>query len=139
MGTLSWGDFMGAEHDILKVIREAAVAAVKNTKPTSLHFGVVESEKPLAIRLNQKVLLTEEFLILSRNVTDYDLEMTVNHITEKMQKGGKDPSFTSHKHEYKGRKVFRVHKALKKDENVILIRVQGGTKYLVLDRVGVGL
>lgn len=128
---------MGYETDILNVIRAAAVGSVNNTKPVNLHFGVVKSEKPLAIELDIGIKLSEAFLILSRNVTDYDLEMTVDHITEKMQKGGKDPSFTSHKHEYKGRKVFRVHKALKVDENVILIRLQGGDKYLVLDRVGV--
>lgn len=113
------------------------MGSVKNAKPVNLHFGTVISETPLKIQLDQKIILTEAFLILSRNVTDYDLEMTVNHITEKMQKGGKDPSFTSHKHEYKGRKVFRVHKALKNGENVILIELQGGSKYLVLDRVGV--
>lgn len=131
---------MGYENDILKVIKEAAVGAVKNTKPVGLCFGKVRSESPLEIELETEqsnVVLTKPFLILSRNVTDYDLEMTVNHITEKMQKGGKDPSFTSHKHEYKGRKIFRVHKALKKGENVILIGLQGGSKYLVLDRVGV--
>ena len=131
------GDFMGHENEILKVIKEAAIGSVKNAKPVNLRFGTVISETPLKIQLDQKIILTEAFLILSRNVTDYDLEMTVNHITEKMQKGGKDPSFTSHKHEYKGRKVFRVHKALKNGENVILIELQGGGKYLVLDRVGV--
>lgn len=128
---------MGYETDILSVIKAAAVGSVNNTKPVNLHFGIVKTEKPLSIELDIGIKLSEAFLILSRNVTDYDLEMTVNHITEKMQKGGKDPSFTSHKHEYKGRKVFRVHKALKNGENVILIRLQGGDKYLVLDRVGV--
>lgn len=128
---------MGYETDILSVIKAAAVGSVNNTKPVNLHFGTVKTEKPLSIELDIGIKLSEAFLILSRNVTDYDLEMTVNHITEKMQKGGKDPSFTSHKHEYKGKKVFRVHKALKVNENVILIRLQGGDKYLVLDRVGV--
>lgn len=137
MQILLRGDFMGYETDILSVIKAAAVGSVNNTKPVNLHFGTVKTEKPLSIELDIGIKLSEAFLILSRNVTDYDLEMTVNHITEKMQKGGKDPSFTSHKHEYKGRKVFRVHKALKNGENVILIRLQGGDKYLVLDRVGV--
>lgn len=127
---------MGHETDILKIIQQAAVKSVNSTKPVNVCFGVVETEAPLSIRLDQKILLTEAFLILSRNVTDFDLEMTVNHVTEKMQKGGKDPSFSSHKHEYKGRKVFTVHKALKKGENVILIALTGGKKFLVLDRVG---
>ena len=63
------------------------------------------------------------------------IEMTVDHMTEKMQGGGKDPSFTSHAHPYKGRKVFTVHKALKTGETVVLIQLQGGQKYLVVDRV----
>jgi hypothetical protein len=41
---------------------------------------------------------------------------------------------TDHDHHYKGG-VFKVKLGLKKGENVILIRIQGGQKFLVLDRM----
>lgn len=41
----------------------------------------------------------------------------------------------SHKHGYVGRKTFRVHLGLKTGERVLLLRIQGGQQYIVLDRV----
>ena len=41
----------------------------------------------------------------------------------------------SHKHAYSGRKIFRVHNGLKKGETVVLLRIQGGQRYIVIDRV----
>lgn len=121
---------------LIDTIKEIARNEVNNGNPVNVIFGTVTSEAPLKIAIDQWGELTQEFLILAREVTDYDVEMTVDHMTEKMQGGGGDPSFTAHAHPYKGRKVFTVHKSLKTGEKVILIRMQGGQKYLVLDRVG---
>lgn len=136
---------------LLQTIKDIVRNEVNSQKPAQVLFGTVTSEAPLKIAIDQWGELTSEFLILSREVTDYDVDMTVDHVTEdttepmtaKMAGGGKDPSFTAHQHlhkhthPYKGRKTFRVHKRLLVGEKVILIRVQGGQKYLVLDRVGV--
>lgn len=123
--------------ELANIIKQIANNSVMANKPATVKFGVVMQESPLKIKVDQKLILTEEFLVLSRNVTDYEFDMTVNHTTEKMQKGGKDPAVASHKHMYKGRKTFLVHNKLRKDENVILLGVQGGQTYVVLDRVGV--
>ena len=123
--------------ELANIIKQIANNSVMANKPATVKFGVVMQESPLKIKVDQKLILTEEFLVLSRNVTDYEFDMTVNHTTEKMQKGGKDPAVASHKHMYKGRKTFLVHNRLRKDENVILLGVQGGQTYVVLDRVGV--
>lgn len=42
---------------------------------------------------------------------------------------------TSHLHNIAGRKKIRVYNGLHKGENVILLRMRGGQKYLVLDRL----
>lgn len=137
--------------EILELMKTAAMDVVKASRPVNVHFGTVKSESPLTIELDQKILLTQEFLVLSRNVTEHEIDMTVDHITEdadnpqtdKMAGGGGDPSFVSHlhihhhKHPYKGRKTFLVHKGLKTGERVIVISIQGGGRYLVWDRVGV--
>ena len=122
--------------ELANIIKKLACDAVNANKPATIKFGIVTNENPLEITIDQKLRLSKEFLVLTRNVTDYEVDMTVNHVTEKMQKGGKDPSFTSHKHEYKGRKKFLVHNKLLLGENVVLLGVQGGQTYVVLDRVG---
>lgn len=122
--------------ELANLIKQIANNSVQANKPTSVKFGVVTKESPLEITIDQKLVLTKEFLVLTRNVTDYEVDMTVDHTTEKAQKGGGDSAVASHKHAYKGRKTFLVHNKLLKDENVILIGVQGGQSYVVIDRVG---
>lgn len=121
---------------ISQLVKMAALEAMEASRPVNVFIGTVVSESPLSIKIDQKRTLTSEFLVLCREVTDYDVEMTVDHMTEKMQGGGKDPSFTGHAHPYKGRKVFTVHKALKAGEKVAVIQFQGGQQYLVIDRIG---
>lgn len=121
---------------ISQLVKMAALEAMEASRPVNVFIGTVVSESPLSIKIDQKRTLTSEFLVLCREVTDYDVEMTVDHMTEKMQGGGKDPSFTGHAHPYKGRKVFTVHKTLKEGEKVAVVQVQGGQQYLVIDRIG---
>ncbi len=122
--------------EIVRLIKQAAVDAVNASCPVNVVFGTVETEKPLSIRVNQKMLLTEEFLTVDENLTDYTVNMEVNHVTEKMSGGAKDPSFTSHLHQYKGVKPFKVLNALKKGEKVWMLSVQGGSHYMVVNRLG---
>lgn len=125
---------------LLKLIKEAAVAAVQQENPCNVLFGTVKSESPLVISVdgNAKMELTKKFLILSRNVTDFEVEMTVDHKTELQSGGSGDAAFASHLHDYKGKKKFLVHNALKSAEKVILIQLAGESRYLVLDRIGGG-
>ena len=92
----------------------------------------------MKIKIDQKLILTSTQLVLSRNVTDYEVEMTVDHLTENRSGGSGEASFSSHNHEYKGRKTFLVHNALKSGEEVILMQVSGGQKYIVIDRIDKG-
>ncbi|HMM20639.1 MAG TPA: DUF2577 domain-containing protein [Selenomonadales bacterium] len=98
-------------------------------------LGVVEMESPLAIRIEQKETITEEFLILTDAVRDFDVDIEVLHTTEDRAGGGGDAAFASHNHEYSGRKKIRIYNALHEGEQVILIRQAGGQEYVVLSRV----
>lgn len=122
-------------NEFLNIIKTSAAEAVEAAQPVKLVIGEVMSADPLQIQIDQKITLTSEFLVLCREVTDYEVEMTVDHMTEKMQGNGKDPSFSSHAHPYKGRKVFKVHKKLLVGEKVLLAAMQGGQTYFVIDRV----
>jgi len=98
-------------------------------------LGVVETSSPLTIRIEQKETITEEFLILTDAVRDYDVDIEVLHTTENRAGGSGDPAFASHNHDYTGRKKIRVYNALHEGEQVILIRQAGGQEFVVLSRV----
>lgn len=129
-------------HDNIKNI---ALNALEASKPSGIFFGTVLSASPLKIQVEQKMTLGAEFLVLSTLVQDFTVNMTVDHKTEAETEhthhihdtysGGGSSDPTSHLHDYKGTKAFRVHLGLKAGEKVILLRVQGGQQFIVLDRV----
>ena len=119
----------------VEVVKLAAVEAVEAQKPVHLLFGQVISASPLKIQVDQKSIYTEKMLVLTRNVTDFEVDMTVSHITLNRAGGSGDPAFASHNHDYKGKKKFKVHNALIKGDWVLLGRIQGGKRFVVIDRI----
>lgn len=95
-------------------IKRLAVSAVDAGKPCGVFFGTVKSAKPLEISIEQKLTLGEGQLILTRAVTDYELETETNGVKKKI----------------------KVLNSLKAGERVALLRLEGGQSFLVLDRVG---
>lgn len=98
---------------LVETIKTAALSAFEESKPVAIVNGVVEETSPLRIKVDQKRVFTETFLDLSNNVKDYETAVTINGVTQKCI----------------------IHNSLKVNEKVILLRVQGGQKYLVLDRM----
>ena len=128
---------------LVKAVKQAAVEAVRADAPMAVCYGTVLSPSPLKIQVDQKKILGEAQLILTDSVRDYNVEMSTisgtgkslgPHYTEKESGGGGYAEFASHRHKYQGRKKWRVHNALKAGEKVILLRCDGGQKYIVLDR-----
>lgn len=128
---------MANSNNPIDLVKRAALEAVEAGKPINIVFGTVLSASPLQINIEQKLTLGAKQLILSRNVTDYTVMMTVDHKTEDKAGGSNESAFAIHNHDYKGTKAFLAHNALKIGEKVILLRLQGGQKFLVLDRLGV--
>ena len=129
--------------ELTKAIKRAAVDAVKAEKPVEICFGKVKGISPLKILVEQKMLLGSAQLILSHHLTDYKIQMTVDHYTEDIADDGQNTnvdadlsSLMSHCHAYKGKKEFTVHNGLGIGDEVILIRQQGGQKYIVVDKIG---
>lgn len=110
----------------VEVVKQAAVEAVEAGKPVHVLFGTVIGAAPLKIQVDQKAIFPAQMLILTRNVTDYSFSMTVNHSTGTAE---------GHSHSYSGKKTFTVHNALAVGEKVVMLRVQKGGRYVVLDRV----
>lgn len=121
--------------DMVSLVKEAAIQAVDAGKPVHLLFGQVISASPLKIQVDQKSIYTEKMLVLTRNVTDYEVDIEVKHLTEKRGGGSGDPAYEEHDHEYKGRKKIKIYNALIVGDWVALGRVQGGKRFVVLDRI----
>jgi hypothetical protein len=121
--------------NMIETIKMAAVEAVKASNPAAILFGTVKSISPLKINIEQRLTLDESHLVLTSLVSDFEVDMTVNHMTENTSGGSGDSSFASHNHVITGKKTFQVHLGLQAGETVILLQVQGGQKYIVLDRV----
>ena len=127
-------------NQLVRSVKQAAIEAVKADGPMGVCYGTVT---PLEITTDQKLVLSETQLILTNAVRDFTVEMTVDHVTESISHGhpvvdtytgGGSATAVEHSHPYKGRKSFRVHLGLKKDEKVTLLRCDGGQQYIVLDR-----
>jgi hypothetical protein len=120
----------------MKTIKKAAVEATKAEKPVEICFGKVTSASPLKILVDQKMTLGAAQLVLARNVTNFQTEVTVDWTTENKSGGSGYDSYASHNHAIKGRKKITVHNGLVVGDEVILLRQQQGQKYIVVDRIG---
>ena len=102
--------------DLIKSIKKAAGEAVEASKPVALCFGKVTSAAPLGILVDQKLPITAKQIVMSRNVTDFETDTSSR---EKAEKAG-----------------IIIHNQLAVGDEVILLRVQGGQKFVVLDKIG---
>ena len=96
-----------AATNMTQLIKQIAAEAVAAGKPCDIITGTVISVKPLKIKVSQKLTLSEDFLILGRNVSDYET----------------------------GKSKVTIHNALKKGDTAVMIRQAGGQRYLVIDKV----
>lgn len=121
--------------NLVEIIKQIAKETVEAGKPAAITYGEVTKINPLEIRIEQKLTLPAEFFALTKAVTDHYVDMTVNHVTGNRSGGSGDAAFAGHNHDYAGKKKFLVHNGLLVGEKVILLRVQGGQRYIVLDRI----
>ncbi|MDE6917670.1 MAG: DUF2577 domain-containing protein [Lachnospiraceae bacterium] len=115
---------MADAYELVETLKRAAVGAMESKKPVNVHFGKVVSTAPLKIKIEQKMVLGEKQLILSRNVTEFRTVIT-----------GTEPASASHVRAA-GKIEITVHNGLVVGDEVILIRQQEGQKFIVWDRTG---
>ena len=97
---------------IIDVMKKAAIDAVNEAVPMSFEYGEVISANPLKIKIDQKLTLSSMQLILTNAVKDHSVMITDGSIRSILIKNG-----------------------LQIGEKVILIKAQGGQKYVVLERL----
>lgn len=101
--------------DFYNAIKVAAMNAVEASNPCDFLFGKVISVSPIKISVEQRMTLTSAQLVLTRNVTDYSVDVSVDGDTE------------VHK--------ITIHNGLKIGDGVVLMKKKGGQRYLILDKV----
>lgn len=125
---------------MVKLIKQAAMEAVDNSKPCDLKFGTVISEEPLNIRITNQFILPESTLIVPEHLTKYETHVTVkpeyNWITKDTENKVELSEVEPHAHdiEFKEKKI-QIHNELRLYDRVVLIRMQGGQYYYVAGRI----
>ena len=71
--------------ELVKLIKKAAVAAVEAEKPAAVYFGKVADTAPLRIFVDQRFVLGEKQLILTKAVTDHAVDALVGFYTEESE------------------------------------------------------
>lgn len=145
--------------ELLKLLKRSMLDVLDASDPMKILFGRVEGTEPLEIVVDQKMKLGKQQLILSRNVTDYETEITLDAVTDKMLdahahslsidmeeageplhthaiSGSLAPEDLGHSHRIQGRVTVTVHNRLAAGDRVILLKNKGGQQYLVVDRAG---
>lgn len=93
---------------MLNVMKKAALDALEASSPLAVMAGTVTGTNPLEVNVDQRFTLAADFLIVPESVTRLTLNI-----------GGAD---------------HIIRAGLQTGDPVILLRVQGGQKYLILDK-----
>lgn len=123
----------------IQIIKKAAVEAVEAAQPVKVLIGKVESVQPLKIRINQKLVLDEDSLLLTQNVSNFFVNIAFSpSFPTSLEEGARGASYENyfkHAHEIFGNHRIIFQNALKIDERVLLLKMQEGLKFIVLDRL----
>ena len=131
----------GAVPKLSDLIKQICAGVINSQQLPEVYIGTVVKVAPLEIMLTQQNRLTSKFLILTNAVKDHEVDISISWKTadEKHKHGngneGQDTTEVTHNHAVNGRKKITVHNGLTMDEKVLLLRVQGGQNYVVVDRL----
>lgn len=113
--------------DILSIIKRAAIEAVESRKPVRVCFGQVTQAEPLAIRIDQKLTIQGAQLVVPEAFAAHEREIEIDDETDF---AGDD----LHSHALTGAKQVLVKSELRVGDGVILLRADGGQRYVVIGR-----
>ncbi|MBU5486463.1 DUF2577 domain-containing protein [Clostridium sp. MSJ-11] len=107
---------------MIDVIKKAGVDAVGASNPVNIIFGEVLDDKNFKIKIDQKLILPKEFFIIPESLTRYEIDLGHSH------------SYSNGSTSKELNKIV-IREGLKQRDRVLLLRVQGGQQYVVLDKV----
>ncbi|MBU5485252.1 DUF2577 domain-containing protein [Clostridium sp. MSJ-11] len=107
---------------MIDIIKKAGVDAVGANNPVNILFGEVLNVEDLKIKIDQKLILSKEFFIIPQSLTKYEIDLGHSH------------SYSNGSTSKELNKIV-IREGLKQGDRVLLLRVQGGQQYVVLDKV----
>lgn len=108
---------------LANLIKQLGTDAVGASSPVAVLFGSVTKTNPLEILIDQRFTLDEDFLIVPEQLTRYEVDLKHRHGTS-----GEDTKDALNE------KIV-IREGLKVGDPVLLLRVQGGQRYAVWDKV----
>lgn len=121
---------------LIEALKQVSTEAVAAGNPTSVVYGKVISDDPLKIQIDNKIILDEAFLVLTRNVQDFEVDFDIDFKDEKeigtiiIDNG----EHYLNRIKYKKGKA-KIRNAMKKGDLAIMVQQQGGQKYIVVDKM----
>lgn len=111
---------------MLNTIKQAATEAVEAGKPVNILFGEVTNSDPLEVNVDQRFTIDADFLIVPESLTRYEVDLKHDHAyTDDGASGTTGEALTE--------KIV-IRRGLEVGDKVILLRMQGGQRYLIVDR-----
>jgi hypothetical protein len=104
-------------------IKRAAIAAIESSNPVAVMYGTVTNISPLEVNVDQRFTIDADFLLVPESLTRYEIDLKHNH----QYTGGTTEDALLDK--------IVIRKGLAEGDKVVLIRVQGGQQFLILDKV----
>lgn len=95
--------------ELANLIKRAGVGAVEAGSPVTVLYGSVINISPLEVNVDQRFTLDEDFLIVPEHLTPYSIVI--------------------------GTQTVVIRRGFEVGDTLILLRVQGGEQYVILDRV----
>lgn len=135
---------------MLDIIKKASIGAVGAGNPVNILYGEILNIKTsiletikgevkytnthidkIEIKVDQKLILDKDFFIISESLTRYEILLKHKHKYE-------DNACTSTSNKETQEKLLdkiTIREGLKQGDKVLLLRVQGGQQYVILDKV----
>ena len=108
---------------MLNAIRQAALTAMETAAPVAVLMGTVTKTDPLEVNVDQRFTIDADFLLVPESLTKLELDLSHSHSAS----GGTTGAALT--------EAVVIRPGLKSDDRVALLRVQGGQKYIILDKV----
>lgn len=124
---------MSVLYDAMKSV---AAQYEQNQNPVRLLFATILQAEPLRVELDNKLILDEKYFLVAQHLTDYEIEaeLTTDEIEEFFveHEGRQDVQVDIGLQ--KGR--IKLKNKLKSGDRVIVIALEGGQFFVILDRIG---
>lgn len=115
-------------NDLVRAVKKASTDANDAGYPVNVMTGSVTSTNPLSVKVEQRFEIGRNQLIVPEYLTDHKVKISMGGDTEM-------DGEPEHAHGLGGKREMTIYNGLKSGDQVMLVRQQGGQKFLVIDRV----